>query len=302
VSVSAGRKARVEQGLRDTLAEMIAREVKDPRVKAAGLVSVTRVECNVDLSVARVYVSIYGADAVADKAVAGLAAAAGFLRGPAGRALGLAHPPELRFLRDVTPEVSLQLAEIVRDDEERARAAGRVVGQASPIDTGPTELAPPPIMPLAHIDTGPTDLMPDVPDVTLESSPVDDETGDSVDAIDADDPDDPDEEATTERPAALPPSQRPASQRPPSQRGSSQRPPSQGPRGSRRQTSDDADSGADTGVVDPGGRRGRLASDTGHPDDTRDEPTRDLSRSSDDPTADLHPASPSRPGTGEGEP
>jgi ribosome-binding factor A len=133
-----GRKLRVEQALRDTLAEMIPREVKDPRVKAAGLVSITRVECNVDMSVANVYVSIYGTDAVADKAVAGLQAAAGFLRGPAGRALNMRHPPELRFQRDVTPEVSLKLAEIIRDDEQRARAVGRVPGQApDPPPTAP---------------------------------------------------------------------------------------------------------------------------------------------------------------------
>ncbi len=126
-----GRKAKVEQALRDVLSELL-REVKDPRVTAAGLVSVTRVECNVDLAVARVYVSIYGSDAVAAKAIAGLTAAAGFLRGPAGRALNLAKPPELRFIHDATPVVSLQLAEILRDDEERARAVGRVPGEAPP--------------------------------------------------------------------------------------------------------------------------------------------------------------------------
>ena len=120
-----GRKARVEQGLRDVLAELIAREVKDPRVARAGLVSVTRVECNADLSVAHVYVSIYGDDEAAARALAGLAKAAGFLRGPTGRRLNLSRPPELRFHHDATPEVALHLAEIVREDEARARAAGR---------------------------------------------------------------------------------------------------------------------------------------------------------------------------------
>jgi len=128
------RKTRVEQALRDTLAELIAREVKDPRVTGAGMVSVTRVECNVDLSVARVYISIFGPEAAAERAVAGLQAAAGFLRGPAGRALNMRHPPELRFLRDSSPEVSLQLAEIIREDEAKAKAVGRVPGEAPPDD------------------------------------------------------------------------------------------------------------------------------------------------------------------------
>ena len=126
MTASAGRKARVEQALRDTLSELIAREVKDPRVKAAGLLSVSRVECNPDLSVANVYISVYGAaDAVIDKAIEGLVRSAGFLRGPTGRALHLAYPPELRFQRDVGPAMAQRLAEILREDEMKARAAGR---------------------------------------------------------------------------------------------------------------------------------------------------------------------------------
>lgn len=140
MSASAGRKARVEQALRDTLSTLIPRDVKDPRVRAAGLLSVSRVECNPDLSVANVFISIYGAtDAVAGKAIVGLQGAAGFLRGPAGRALGLAHPPELRFTLDIGPEMSQKLAEILREDEAKARAAGRVPGEAAAAPTGGAE-------------------------------------------------------------------------------------------------------------------------------------------------------------------
>jgi len=119
------RKQRVEHGLRDVLTELIARDVRDPRVRAATLITVTRVELNVDLSVATVHVSIIGDDATADGVLAGLAKAAGFLRGPAGRELHLQHAPELRFRRDVSIDMSEKLAAIIRDDEDRARAAGR---------------------------------------------------------------------------------------------------------------------------------------------------------------------------------
>jgi ribosome-binding factor A len=119
------RKDRVESALREELATIIAREVKDPRVTSAGLIGVTRVECTQDLSVARVYVSIYGAEAVAKKVLAGLAASAGFLRGPVGRRLNLQRPPELRFVRDESAELNLRLTSIVREDEAKARAAGR---------------------------------------------------------------------------------------------------------------------------------------------------------------------------------
>ena len=132
------RKQRVEHGLRDVLTEMIAREVKDPRVRAATLVTVTKVELNVDLSVANVYVSIVGDDATADDALAGLAKAAGFLRGPVGRRLSLQHAPELRFLADASIDMSEKLAAIIRDDEERARAAGReIAAPAAPLPAAP---------------------------------------------------------------------------------------------------------------------------------------------------------------------
>ncbi len=126
------RKHRVEHGLRDVLTEMIAREVKDPRVRAATLITVTKVELNVDLSVANVYISIIGDDATADGVLAGLAKAAGFLRGPAGRRLSLQHAPELRFFQDASVDMTEKLAAIIRDDEERARAAGREVASRQP--------------------------------------------------------------------------------------------------------------------------------------------------------------------------
>ena len=61
----------------------------------------------------------------ADAAVAGLQKAAGFLRGPIGRTVGLQHAPELRFQRDVSIDMKDKLAEILREDEAKARAAGR---------------------------------------------------------------------------------------------------------------------------------------------------------------------------------
>jgi ribosome-binding factor A len=140
------RKQRVEHGLRDVLTEMIAREVKDPRVRAATLITVTKVELNVDLSVASVYISIVGDDATADGVLAGLAKAAGFLRGPVGRKLNLQHAPELRFLQDPSIDMSEKLAAIIRDDEARARAAGREpdAARAAPAGSSPAAGSSPP--------------------------------------------------------------------------------------------------------------------------------------------------------------
>jgi ribosome-binding factor A len=106
--------------MRDVLAGLIDREVKDPRVKAAGLLTVNLVELNKDMSVARVHVSFFNDDKkVVAAALKGLETAAGFLRGPAGRQAGI-RPPELRFVRDDSMEFHTRIAAIVREDAARA--------------------------------------------------------------------------------------------------------------------------------------------------------------------------------------
>jgi ribosome-binding factor A len=127
--VSAERRDRVAHALRDVLSELIRTEVKDPRVRAATLITIAKVEMNVDLSVANIYVSVIGDDATADGVVEGLSKAAGFLRGPVGRRLRMQHAPQLRFMRDVTIDMSEKLAAIVREDEAKARAAGRTADE-----------------------------------------------------------------------------------------------------------------------------------------------------------------------------
>ena len=120
------RKERVAHAIRQALTEMIASDIKDPRVHAPTMLTVTRVEMNVDMAVANVYVSIVADDdATIDAAVAGLNKAAGFLRGPIGRTVGLQRAPELRFTHDASVDMSEKLARIIHEDEEKARAAGR---------------------------------------------------------------------------------------------------------------------------------------------------------------------------------
>jgi len=138
--MSSARQARVEHGIREALTEMIASDVRDPRVHAPTVLTISKVELNVDLSVARCYVSIVASDdAIADAALEGLQKAAGFLRGPIGRRLSLQHAPELRFLVDPSIDIADKLAQILREDEEKARAAGRVPGEAQPAPAAPPE-------------------------------------------------------------------------------------------------------------------------------------------------------------------
>jgi len=121
------RAARVAEAIKIELADLVAREVKDPRVRA-GLVTVSHVEVNRDLSVAEVGISILSGEPGA--VMKGLEAAAGFLRGPLGRRLRLRVAPELRFHHDRSQEMSSRLRDIVREDEERHVPEDEVEGAA----------------------------------------------------------------------------------------------------------------------------------------------------------------------------
>ena len=134
-----GRAARVAQAVKANLVELISREVKDPRVEAAGLMTISQVELNKDMTVATVYVSLYGDDRVAVAAVGALTSAAGKLRGALGRRMHMARAPELRFVRDQSLEFTARLAEIMREDEEKAAQAdtGADAGVDADSDSGP---------------------------------------------------------------------------------------------------------------------------------------------------------------------
>ena len=92
-----GRLQRMEAQMQRVLAEMIQREVKDPRI---GPVTITQVALARDLSAAQVYFVPFGTRGKHPEALAGLTAAAGFLRGEVGRRVGLRHAPRLVFVAD----------------------------------------------------------------------------------------------------------------------------------------------------------------------------------------------------------
>jgi len=118
VSEEFSRTRRVGEQIQRELAELLQREVKDPRV--AG-VTVTAVEVSRDLAHAKVYVSRMTGETDWQETLAGLGRAAGFLRRELGRRLTMRSVPELRFLRDRSIEEGARLSElidrVVADDE-----------------------------------------------------------------------------------------------------------------------------------------------------------------------------------------
>ncbi len=93
-----GRRAeRLGHQIRVEMAEMLTRELKDPRI---GFATVTRVEVSGDLHHARVLVSVIGSAEEQQGTIEGLSSAAAFIRHEIGHRLALRRAPELTFVLD----------------------------------------------------------------------------------------------------------------------------------------------------------------------------------------------------------
>ena len=110
------RQARLAAAMRAEISDLVAREVKDPRVHAAGLVTVTRVDLTPDLRSARVLVSFTGDEAAGAAAVAALGRAVGFVRGEVARRLSLRRAPDLRFVHDRTAEQIAKIDALLKEE------------------------------------------------------------------------------------------------------------------------------------------------------------------------------------------
>ncbi|MEE9277668.1 MAG: 30S ribosome-binding factor RbfA [Dehalococcoidia bacterium] len=93
------RQDRVNDLLREVLAEIVARELKDPRLDLE-LLSVTEVRVSADLRRARVLVSAMGSDLEQAGALAALNHSRGFIRRLLRKRLAMKAIPELQFERD----------------------------------------------------------------------------------------------------------------------------------------------------------------------------------------------------------
>ena len=90
------RQARVGDLLMKTIAEMILRKVKDPRVEG---ITITGVDVSVDLKNARIFFCMMDSSRK-DEAMEGLKSAAGFLRHELKKELRLKAVPNLYFSYD----------------------------------------------------------------------------------------------------------------------------------------------------------------------------------------------------------
>src|SRR5438876_4977939 len=112
------RLARVSEVVRETAANAILFELKDPRVKN---VTVTRAEVSADLQHARVFVSVMGSEKEQKLTMHGLKSAAGFVQTKVADKLTTRFVPHITFVLDEGVKKSIEISRLLA--EEKARTA-----------------------------------------------------------------------------------------------------------------------------------------------------------------------------------
>jgi ribosome-binding factor A len=110
------RTDRVNTLLREEIASLLQRELRDPRL--AGVVSITRVDVSPDLRHADAYVSVLGSDVESHSTMQALESARGFVRRELRRRLTMKSTPEVRFIEDRTIAEAQRITDLLRKTAE----------------------------------------------------------------------------------------------------------------------------------------------------------------------------------------
>lgn len=114
------RGLRVADQIQRDLAEIIAYELKDPRV---GMVTLTEVQITPDYAHAKVFFTMLKDTKEAIKNTSdGLSAAAGFIRGQLGKRLHIHTLPQLHFVHDTSTSRGMEMSLLI-DKANATRAA-----------------------------------------------------------------------------------------------------------------------------------------------------------------------------------
>ena len=133
--MSSPRVRRIADRIKVTVAEMLERRIKDPRL---GFVTVTDVRVSGDTQHASVFYTVFGSDEEVAGSAAALESAKGLIRSEVAKQLGIRHAPTLEFIHDALPENARHLEEVLAkvraDDAAMAASANgaQYAGDADP--------------------------------------------------------------------------------------------------------------------------------------------------------------------------
>ena len=105
------RVEKLQEAIKQELSKILLQDIKDPRIK---FVTVTGVELTDDISLAKVYVSLYGTEKDQEEAWQGLNKAVGYMRTEIAKRIRLRFAPALIFAKDTSMEYSAHIEELLR--------------------------------------------------------------------------------------------------------------------------------------------------------------------------------------------
>lgn len=106
------RPTRVAELLQSEIADLLLRQLKDPRLSMA---TISRVDVSPDLREARVYVSRVGDENEQKETMEGFARAVGFIRSQLGKRVKLRHTPNLTFKLDTAIADGVRISRLLHD-------------------------------------------------------------------------------------------------------------------------------------------------------------------------------------------
>lgn len=106
------RPIRVGELIQAEIADLLLRQMKDPRLSLA---TVSHVEVSPDLRYARVYISHPGSEVAQQMAIEGFVHATGFIRNQLGKRLKLRYVPQLTLQLDTTIAYGVRISSMLHD-------------------------------------------------------------------------------------------------------------------------------------------------------------------------------------------
>lgn len=104
------RVEKVQQAIQQEISKMLLHDVKDPRIQ---FVTITGVELTDDLSLAKVYVSMYGPEEKQEETWKALNKALGFMRSEIAKRIRLRFAPNLVLTKDKSMEYSAHIQSLL---------------------------------------------------------------------------------------------------------------------------------------------------------------------------------------------
>lgn len=105
------RLGRISEEVKRVISEIIANNIKDPRVNS--MTTVTKVEVTRDLRFAKIYISVLGDEKAKQETILGLDNAKGFIRREISNKIDLRYAPEPMFYLDESIEQGIYMSRLI---------------------------------------------------------------------------------------------------------------------------------------------------------------------------------------------